>query len=500
MGIFDFFRAKDEQSKQTAPPKKSRKLEAAASNRFTGDWNSILQTPNAFIKYDLKTIRARSRDSVRNNEYAKRALEMYKINVVGERGIQLQNQSKNRNGRIDRPASQAIEQAWKDWSRAHHCDISRRYNLRDIQRMIVASLFTDGEAFIRKYKGALASESYRFALQIIDPALIDPTYSRDVPSGNSISGGIEYDRLGRPVAYHIMNQKGTDNVYTYNGQTYLRVPADEMLHIFIADHPDQNRGLPIQTAGLLSLHYIHEYRKTALIAARAGASAMIFVTSPESNEALSPDALYDEEDEEGPVTLSFDPLTFQQLPEGTDIKTYDSNYPTGEFGPFVKTHLQAYASSVGVSYALLTGDLEGVNFSSLKNANAQEREHFKGLQQFLVDHFLDPIYADWLKQQLIHQTITIGGVALNAMAYDKYLMAKWVGTRWQPLDELKSASANRIRLEDGTITISDILAADGLEFDDVIEQRKMELEALAEAGLVVTKTQIIEVPTNGTEQ
>jgi len=491
MGFFDIFKREDKPHYTSKIPKGKRTLDASKVDRFTGGWTGTLTGPNNYLRSDLNVIRARSREAVRNSEYARRALNMYHTNLIGEKGITLQNQSRNRNGQLDRPAIQAIEQAWKNWGRARNCDITKRFTFRDIQRQVVSSLFIDGEAFIRVYRGSSASERYKFALQVIDPALIDPKYNVDkARNGNKIRSGIEYDSMGRAVAYHITQTGNHPYIYSYNGVSYLRVPAEDILHIFMPDNPDQRRGLPLQTAGLYSLHQIHEYKKTALIAARAGASAMVFITSEDNSDSVAADEVYDEDDEESPTILEFSPMTFQELPSGSDLKTYDTNYPTGEYVEFIKSHLQAYASAVNVSYALLTGDLEGVNFSSLKNANAHEKDSFKALQQFLVDHFLDPIYEMWLRQQLINGTITIGGTPLDPTRLEKYLASDWSAPRWAPIDEQKKANADRIRLEDGTTTISAILAEEGREFSDVMEQRKAEMDKLKELGLEFTEKKV----------
>jgi capsid protein len=68
-----------------------------------------------------------------------------------------------------------------------------------------------------------------------------------------------------------------------------------------------------------------------------------------------------------------------------ELKEWSPNYPTGEFLPFHKAMLRSMAAGMGVLYNNLASDLEGVNFSSIRQGTLDEREHWKELQQWLVN-------------------------------------------------------------------------------------------------------------------
>ena len=64
-----------------------RKYEGAASGRRTDNWRAVGTSANAEIEVALNKLRDRSRDLVRNNSYAKRAVRAITTNTIG-RGIQ----------------------------------------------------------------------------------------------------------------------------------------------------------------------------------------------------------------------------------------------------------------------------------------------------------------------------------------------------------------------------------------------------------------------------
>lgn len=81
------------------------------------------------------------------------------------------------------------------------------------------------------------------------------------------------------------------------------------------------------------------------------------------------------------------------LPESAEFKEWSPNYPTGEFLPFHKAMLRSMAAGMGVLYNNLASDLEGVTFSSIRQGTLDEREHWKELQQWLIESLVEPIYS-----------------------------------------------------------------------------------------------------------
>ena len=74
--------------------------------------------------------------------------------------------------------------------------------------MCVTGVKRDGEIFLRMLKGSGVNR-YGFALQLIEPELIDERYNDILPNGNIIRMGIEITPQRKPVAYYIRKYQPT---------------------------------------------------------------------------------------------------------------------------------------------------------------------------------------------------------------------------------------------------------------------------------------------------
>lgn len=55
------------------------------------------------------------------------------------------------NGNADNLANQAIEQAFKRWTRRGICEVSDSMSFADVQRLLIRSIACDGEALVRSH-------------------------------------------------------------------------------------------------------------------------------------------------------------------------------------------------------------------------------------------------------------------------------------------------------------------------------------------------------------
>lgn len=60
-----------------------------------------------------------------------------------------------------------------------------------------------------------------------------------------------------------------------------------------------------------------------------------------------------------------EPASLIPLPPGTDIRFYNPT-ESDAYGPFVKNYLRAVAAGMDLPYELVSGDLEGVTYSSIR--------------------------------------------------------------------------------------------------------------------------------------
>lgn len=396
-------------------------------------WDTQPLTPDDYISRQLRILVARSRNAWANNDYAKNFVRLVRQNVVGATGIMLQAQfRKVRGSQLDKPLNDALEAAWKEWSKPENCDVTGKLSLWKIQRLVMNTTARDGEFIVRMIFGADAGP-WGFALQLIDPMRLPPDYDvARLANGGFIRHGIEFNRYGRALRYHFGSTDESDSTYyQIGGRGYITVPADEIIHGFLEDFVGQRRGLPWMATSLGRLHNLTGFESASLANARAGANMMGFI---EWAEGMGPEC--DDGDEVGDVanTIDAEPLSFHELPAGASLKEFKPNYPNGEYAIFNKTALRGVAAGLGVSYNNLVGDLENVNFSSIRQGTLDEREHWKDLQTWLIETLLQRVYAAWLPRALLAGRIAIGSKAVSASRLNDLKMVSWQGRRWQWID------------------------------------------------------------------
>jgi len=458
--------------------KQKRNYAGAAISRLNSGWGSVPTPPNWHIWQGLQALRTRSREQYRNNDYARRFVSMCKSNIIGPQGITLQSRAADPDGTQDKLAQDAIESAWREWSR--YCDASGRLSLTEMCRLIVATLAVDGECLVQK----ITSGTYGMQLKLIDPELLDIRLNETRANGVVVRMGVEMDRHGRHLAYHLLDN-GSADLYqsSYYTGKHIRVPSDQILHLFLPEMIDQSRGVPWMASALVRMKNLHGYEEAAVIAARIGASKMGFFHAKEGDGA---GALADDETADGEFIQDAEPGVFEVLPDGYDFTAFNPDYPHQQFGAFIKATLRGIASGVGVSYNSLANDLEGVNFSSIRAGVLEEREQWKALQSWMIDACMRPIFEAWLDMQLVLGTLKVPSkngapVTLPANRFEKFRNVSFQPRRWAWVDPLKDMAANEKSIELGLRSRSEIIRDMGRDPEEVwaeIQRENITMESM----------------------
>ena len=451
----------------------SRGWQAAKAGRLFSDWRGTSTSINEELRGQLSALRARARELEQNSDLARRFLQLCETHVVGPQGFQLQVRGRLRDGSPDRRNAR-VESAFREWARRGVCEITGRLSFADVQRLLIRTCARDGELLVRMHEiQPTASNPFGFALEVLDPARIDTSYnaSRD---GREVRLGVELSRSGRPVAYWLL--KARDVGY---GTDRVRVPADEIIHAFLPEHPEQIRGVPWMAAAMPEIHMLDAYQEAAVTAARVGASKMGFFKTPDGEGH----AVADDEDD-GELITEAEPGTFGVLPKGYDFVGFEPDYPHAAYERFVKTLLHDIAAGLGVSYHALTGDLSEVNYSSARAGTLEERERWLTIQAWFREAVLRPIYLRWLSNALLHTDLAGRLTQDEAMA--RYGVHEWQGRRWQWVDPLKDIQASITAIAAGLKSPQQVMAESGVDPEETLEQIARFLEQAREREVPVS--------------
>ena len=441
-----------------------RRFDAAAINRLTASFLGTVNSIDQELRSDLDRLRMRSRDLANNNDYVRKFLRMVGRNIVGPSGFVLQSRVLDAPNKPDTLANSAIEGAFARWSRRGVCEITGRMNFADLSRAIVTSVARDGEALVRIVRGAPAQHPFGLALQLLDIARLDTTMNIEPAAGrNAIIMGVEVNVYSRPVAYWLYQRNPGDRGGAGERE---RIPATDILHLFVTDRPEQTRGMPWMHTAILRLHNLKGYEEAAIIAARIGAAKMGFFTSPDGTAK----GLGEQDAKTGEFVTDAEAGTFAVLPDGYGFEQFDPDYPHALYGEFVKATLRGIASGLDVAYNSLANDLEGVNYSSIRAGVIEERDQWMTLQNWYIDAFLEPVFDEWLKLALLNQAIAPpNGAALPFTKLEKFAAHTWQGRRWTWVDPQKDIQAARLTIQSGIASPQSIAAQMGMDIEDVLD-------------------------------
>lgn len=470
MAILDFFKRK-----KAAAAK--RGFQAAQYNRLVNDWQTSSASIDAELRGSLKTLRNRTRDLCKNNDYAKNALRAIENNVVGQ-GIRLQAQVTQNNGRnagkLNDKVNSAIESAWADWCRKDSCHTAGTLSFQDIERLLITSTAESGEVFVRIVRNKFGRSKIPFSLEIIEADLLDEQHNEILRNGREVRFGIERDEWQRPIAYYFLTKHPGD--YTFSGTAdrgRVRVPAEDVIHLFRSSRPSQTRGFPWFAPAIIRMHHLAGFEEAEVIKARAQASIMGFIKS--ENDGLA-DGTQDKQ-----RVMNFDPGVIEHLLPGEDFTGFAPTSPGGQFEPFMRAMLRAVAAGIGVSYETLSRDYSQSNYSSSRLALLDDRDNWRTLQQWMIENFHQRVFDIWLDMAWASGALDLPNYAANEAVYKA---VRFVPRGWSWVDPVKEVSAYKDAVRSGFMTVSDVVAQSGQDFDELMTQRKREVDTADGLDLV----------------
>lgn len=480
-GILDFFSGKKKRPARTTG---RRGFAAAKTDRFYQGWTTANVSADAELFMALRTLRARSRDLAINDDYVKRFLHLVKANVVGAKGIGLQNRAREDNGRLDTRANQLIEEAWRDWGMVGVCTVDGRLSWIDACNLFIESAARDGEALVRLVRDPEVNQ-FGFALQFIDIDHLDEAFNEPdrAGTGRSIRLSVEYNRYDRAIAYHLLRRHPNTLALDYQSQRRDRLPADQIIHGFLAHRAAQGRGYPWTAQSLRRLKMLAGYEHSELIASRVSASKMGFFVESDGDQFV------------GDYTEDFDPVqeaepgTFERLPPGTEFKAWNPEHPVSAYEAFVLAILRGAASGLGLSYVSLSNDLRGVSYSSIRQGALDERDHWRGLQTWLIEHFTGPVFRAWLQMAL-----TTGAIPLPMGKFKKFHAPVWRPRGWSWVDPLKEVRANVEAVKNKLKSLQAVVGEGGVDVEDILIDNAIAEELADKHGATLS---ILETEENG---
>lgn len=375
--------------------------EAASAGRRTIGWDAPDVSAN-WATASAATIRSRCRDAVRNDAWARAIVETLVDDVIGW-GVKPLSRAR------DETFRQALQQLHEDWSAV--ADADGVLDLAGLQALAVRNMVVDGEGFIRMRRRK-AEDGLPVPLQLqVLPAEICPVeHTTQTPEGpNRIKQGIEFDPIGRRVAYWFRETPPGEDDAVSSSATLHRVQADQVLHLFEPLRPGQRRGVSMLAPALVRLRELDQYADATLLRLQI-ASMFVGIVKP----TLSQDANFDpltgqqiaETSADGKPILRLAPGTFQELAPGEELDFNKPPDPPVGFADFVKHELRAAGAAVGVPLEAFTHDWGATNDRLARVVlNQYRRRVHRLLWSIVVPQFLRPLWRAWFDLAVLSSTL-----------------------------------------------------------------------------------------------
>jgi lambda family phage portal protein len=323
--------------------------DAASGGRRTKSWR-----PSATDADGASARRQRlayiTRDMIRNTPFAARAQQVIANNAIGDGIIpKINGTPAQRRRGLD-----LIERHFDTTA----IDADGVQNLYGIQRLAMNCVVESGEVLIRRrMRRPTDNLPLPFQIQVLEPDYLDETKDGTTASGNIIRDGIEYDFIGRRVAYYLYDEHpGGLSMRTLGlRMESRRVDAEDVLHIYRLDRPGQRRGTPWFANIAINLQDLADHQDAELMRQKIAACFAVFRVSPELAETEA----------QNPMGSTIRPGAIYDLGPGEDVR-FGQPPKTDGFEEFSRVVLRSVAAGLGITYEALSGDLTGVNFSSAR--------------------------------------------------------------------------------------------------------------------------------------
>lgn len=434
----------------------------------------------------LPELRVKSRDGYRNQLLVRSAINTKRYNTIGA-GLTLQ--SKIDHKVIGMSAEKAAEWQriaqfeFKLWSENKNCDAERTKDFYTIQDVAFTSTLLSGDiCALTPYIDR--GSTYSLAVKLLEADRIcNPNNAMDT---HKISGGVENDAHGAPVAYHFT--KYHPGGHNKHKNEWERIEAygkesgrQNVIHLVEHFRPGQRRGIPILAPVMEALKQLDKYTNAEIEAAVVSGLYAGFITS-KSGEM---DSNIDEYERVGGTTdLELSPGMIAELEPGEDIKFGNPGRPNANYEAFVTAVIKQIGAALDVPYEILMKHFSA-SYSASRGAILEAWKAFRTRRLWFARNFCQPIYEEFLYEAVLTGRIIAPGFLENEMTRKAYCGAIWNGPTPGQLDPEKETNAAVMRANERLSTrTKEAAELNGTNFAENCDTGKTEHEMLRESGYV----------------
>ena len=471
----------------TAAPGPQNRYDGAGHGRRMKGWHAPSSGPNR-ATLGTDPLRNRAHDAMRNGWAAGSAASTWKSNLVGT-GIQPRP--------INVTASQKkrFTDLWK--LSVPELDADGICDFYGLQALAFLSEWEAGECYIRQRPRRLADGlAVPLQIQLLEAEMCPLAWNTLAPeSGNRIIQGVEFDNLGRRVAYWMYPEHPGDALVNpiVNAGLLRRIPADQIIHLFEPTRPGQIRGVSRLAPILVKLRGIENFDDaTSLRQELANLFTVFFRRSPADVQDPSLDPVTGQpiqRDWDDTPMAGLEPGTAQIVDNTDDIVFANPPGPGAEYEQYMRVQGLHLAAGTDIPYALLTGDLSNIQDRALRVVIQEFRRHVEQRRAHFIHQFCRVVRNWWADSAALSGAIRPTEVAA-ARSVD------WIPQAWEYIHPVQDIEATLKAIEGGlTSRDAEITTGWGKDPEAVDADRLESQDREEKLGLPATNQPKVATPT-----
>lgn len=470
-------------------------------------------SPAEDINSNNYTLRQRSRMLYMSAPIATAALKRQRTNIVGA-GLRLKPTIDRETLGLSKEQAEAwqrhVQAEFHLWaSRKQACDATGVNTFYGLQQLVALAWPMSGDVFaVIKQKATTPLMPYSLRLHILEadrvrtpdmpqrsgsvinnPLLVNLTTGK-AANGNMIYDGVEVDKDGSIVAYHIAN--------TYPNQwdgcptNFVRVEAygketglPNILHIMDSERPEQYRGVPYLAQAIEPLLQMRRYTEAEITAA----VVQSFFTAFIKTEAPSNEMPYNEIGGEGQSEVSSNANDYEMgagavnmLEPGEDVTFGSPTHPNTGFDTFMRSLCEQVGACLEIPADLLLMSFNS-SYSASRAALLEAWKGFRMRREWLTEDFCRPVYEIWLTEAVARGRVSAPGFLTDPVIRQAYLGSEWIGPSQGQLDPTKEVQAAVMAIDNGLSTReAEAVKLNGSQFSTNVDKLTVENEQLRAAS------------------
>ena len=392
-----------------------------------------------------------------------------------------------------------ILREFKLWAENTFCDAERRKNFYELQQLAFLSMLVSGDVFALFGMKPNNRTPYQTTIRLLEADRISTPDSsgsseiKNLDGGGRIIDGVEIDREGAVVKYHVASQHPlagsiTEQITWQAIDAYGKDSgAPNILHIMTAERPEQRRGVPFVAAEIELLKQFDRYLKSELTANLVASMFSVFLESTEDDGVSGLEDVVNEDDRvtDDDYHYELGPGVVLDLPFGKKVHEVNPTRNNSTFDKYVGAMETVIGSSMEIPKEVLVKKYES-NYTAARAALLDFWRTVRVYRTRFNASFNQPIYEAFLAE-----AVAIGRIEAPGFFDDPAIRQAWCGCAWMGasmghVDPLKEVNAAAMRIANN-ITTQEQEASEynGNDWAANIRQRRRELEALQEFAALI---------------